>query len=167
MIDIESLGWNIFLLIAVAIILYFIWRFLNETKRIQEKMKGMKSFGDIIDATNQALDEFNQAFDEATQLIDKKQKEMSKLIARADESIKRMESLLDTPPTTPHPHTAANPEEPAPMQISAEEPASGGERVDDIKKYLRLGKTHEEVSRITGASIREVKLVERFSTGGK
>lgn len=165
MIKIDSPGWYIFLLIAVAIILYFVWRFLNETKRIQEKLKGMKSFGDIIDATNQALDEFNAAFEEASQVIEKRKLEIDKALARAEESIRKLEELTSRADAAPKYE-----------QISIDMPPSDGgthedaqespvDRVEDIKKHLAAGKTHEDISRLTGASIREIRLVERFASG--
>jgi DNA repair exonuclease SbcCD ATPase subunit len=164
-IDIDSPGWYIFLLVAVAVILFFIWRFLNETKRIQEKMKGMKSFSDMIDATNQTLDEFNAAFDEAGQVIEKRREELGRLIAEAEGAIKRLEGLIEKiaqEPDEEMPQLSAPPI-PEPEQEPVSEPNE--ERVEIIKRHLAEGKSHEEISRLTGASIREVGLVEKFSGG--
>ena len=165
MIGIDSPGWYIFLLIAAAVVLFFIWRFLNETKRIQEKMKGMKSFSDIIDATNQALDEFNTAFDEAGKVIEKRRDELGKLVTRAEEASKKLEALIGAIPKEPV--TASRPKT---TRTLREDTQAGGEepkedRVEVIKKHLASGKSHEDISRLTGASIREVKLVEKFAGG--
>ena len=165
MIEIDSPSWYIFLLIAAAVILFFIWRFLNETKRIQEKMKGMKSFSDIIDAVNQALDEFNTAFDEAGKVIEKRRDELSRLVTRAEEAAKKLEILIEKVPKDIY--GAPEPIQPVKALKTRQNGGSGtnGDRVEDIKKYLASGKSYEEISRLTGASIREVKLVEKFSGG--
>ena len=165
MIEIDSPGWYIFLLVAAAVILFFNWRFLNETKRIQEKMKGMKSFSDIIDATNQALDEFNTAFDEAGKVIEKRRDELNRLITRAEEAAKKLEILVaKVPRETP---ATSNPQPDTKQERGKRDDGADakGDRVEEIKRHLATGKSHEEISRITGASIREVKLVEKFAGG--
>ena len=165
MIDIESVGWYIFLIIAAAIILFFNWMFLNETKRIQEKMKGMKSFGDIIDATNQALDEFNTAFEEAGELIEKRREELMALVKRAEDAIEKLDKMMVAAESDASSQEGMLFNE-LPSETSGEpgvEPRDD-DRVEAIKRCLAEGKSTEEISRLTGASIREVRLVEKFSS---
>jgi hypothetical protein len=140
--------------------------FLKETKRIQEKMKGMKSFADIIDATNQALDEFNAAFEEAGRVLEKRRKELAALIDRAEKTLKRLEESGSPAKAQPAEEDLFG------LQRLSSEPAtpsdaaaSDEDRVDAIKRFLSEGRSHEEISRITGASIREVRLVEKFAGG--
>lgn len=166
MIEIESVGWYIFLIVAAAVILFFNWLFLKETKKIQEKLKGMKSFTDIIDATNQALDEFNVAFEEAGQVIEKRREELMKLVQRAEQSIKRLEELQSTVKHEPvQDADGAQVPEPGETVDMFDEGASADDRVETIKRWLAQGKSAGEISRLTGASIREVELVEKFTAG--
>ncbi len=166
MIEIEGTGWYIFLIVATGVILFFNWLFLKESRRIQEKIKGMKSFGDIIDATNQALDEFNTAFDEAGAVIEKQRKELNELIRKAEAAIERLEKVIESSKAKPDSEVLSRDEL---LLLEADTPAVSppekGDRVDAIKKQLALGKSYEEISKMTGASIREVQLVEKFSAG--
>ena len=128
-------------------------------------MKGMKSFGDIIDATNQALDEFNSAFDEAGQVIEKRRKDLDELIAKAEKSIDRLEELIAEVPEKPKPQEAPKVATVIPQPTRESVSKAEDDKVEVIKRHLAEGKSHEEISRLTGASIREVKLVEKFTTG--
>jgi len=163
-IDIETVGWYIFLIIAAAIILFFNWMFLKETKRIQEKMKGMKSFGDIIDATNQALDEFNTAFEEAGELIEKRREELMVLVKRAEDAIEKLDKIMVSKESDAAQEGMLFNELPSETSSEPEGEPRDDDRVEAIKRCLADGKSTEEISRLTGASIREVRLVEKFSS---
>ena len=164
MIEIETVGWYIFLIVAAAIILFFNWMFLKETRKIQEKMKGMKSFGDIIDATNQALDEFNTAFAEAGDLIEKRREELMALVKRAEGAIEKLDKMMVAAESDASSQEGMlfNELPSEPIREPEVEPQDE-DRVEAIKRCLAEGKSTEDISRLTGASIREVRLVEKFS----
>ena len=124
----------------------------------------MKAFSDIIDATNQALDEFTSAFEEAGEIIEKRRTELKELISRSDLAISKLDELISKLPAESSLDVSADGDGAEYEKLSEFEDSHGEEdRVELIRRHLGEGISHEDISRRTGASIREIQLVEKLS----
>jgi len=159
------------ILLALAGFLFYGARALmRQVQSMKDEISQVKNIGDLLSVTEDTLDEAGKAIDTAKRLMDGRIKRMEELLEEIDDKMPELERRMKNIQPV-----SESRQQKIPVKLDKELFSSGksidpdreereliARRNKRIIMMLEEGMSPEEIARQTGASVREIKLIQKF-----